>query len=152
MATALLSVPDLRKNSVFNHSMSIPRTILCIIILCNQGGRSFRRTQKMPSILFVGAYLLIGNKNIIFARITKFAVRKRGSERTEREKALSRLRRPPQPGALTLRIPQDNSIFSSSRKRRMESLFSSPRTSCLDLFLIDHFPLLTSQDSARSGL
>ena len=80
------------------------------------------------------------------------SVRKRASVRTEREKALSRLRRRPQPGALTLRIPQDNSIFSSSRKRRMESLFSSPRTSCLDLFLIDHFPFLTSQDSARSGL
>ena len=30
MATALLSVPDLRKNSVFNHFMSIPRTILYI--------------------------------------------------------------------------------------------------------------------------
>ena len=79
-------------------------------------------------------------------------VRKRGSERTEREKALSRPRRRPQPGALTLRIPQDNSIFSSSRKRRMESLFSSPRTSCLDPFLIDHFPLLTSQGSVRRGL
>ena len=89
----------------------------------------------------------LGRGDIVF-----FAVRKRASVRTEREKALSRLRRRPQPGALTLRIPQDNSIFSSSRKRRMESLFSSPRTSCLDLFLIDHFPLLTSQDSARSGL
>ena len=31
MATALLSVPDLRKkNSVFNHFMSIPRTILYV--------------------------------------------------------------------------------------------------------------------------
>ena len=47
--------------------------------------------------------------------ITQKSVRKRASVRTEREKALSRLRRRPQPGALTLRIPQDNSIFSSSR-------------------------------------
>ena len=86
------------------------------------------------------------------------SVRKRASVRTEREKALSRLRsrperlRRPQPGALTLRISQENSIFSSSRKRRMGSLFSSPRTSCLDPFLIDHFPLLTSQGSVRRGL
>ena len=72
--------------------------------------------------------------------------------RTEREKALSRLRSRPQPGALTLRISQENSIFSSSRKRRMGSLFSSPRTSCLDPLLIDHFPLLTSQGSVRRGL
>ena len=34
----------------------------------------------------------------------------------------------------------------------MGSLFSSPRTSCLDPFLIDHFPLLTSQGSVRRGL
>ena len=80
------------------------------------------------------------------------SVRKRASVRTEREKALSRLRSRPQPGALTLRISQENSIFSSSRKRRMGSLFSSPRTSCLDPFLIDHFPLLTSQGSVRRGL
>ena len=90
--------------------------------------------------------------------IKLLSVRKRGSERKEREKALSRLRSRherlsrPQPGALTLRISQENSIFSPSRKRRMGSLFSSPRTSCLDPFLIDHFPLLTSQGSVRRGL
>ena len=38
------------------------------------------------------------------------SVRKQGSERTEREKALSRLRSRPQPGARTLRILQENSI------------------------------------------
>ena len=37
-------------------------------------------------------------------------VRKRASVRTEREKALSRLRSRPQPGARTLRILQENSI------------------------------------------
>ena len=89
---------------------------------------------------------------ILLEIVITWTVRKRASVRTEREKALSRLRSRPQPGALTLRISQENSIFSSSRKRRMGSLFSSPRTSCLDPFLIDHFPLLTSQGSVRRGL
>ena len=47
------------------------------------------------------------NKN---GYISSMSVLKRGSERTEREKALSRLRSRPQPGARTLRILQENSI------------------------------------------
>ena len=123
------------------------------ILNCHSVKRSMHpRFQAIRLLLISAGQIHMMSKDTINCPIVQLSVRKRASVRTEWEKALSRLRSRPQPGALTLRISQENSIFSTSRKRRMGSLFSSPRTSCLDPFLIDHFPLLTSQGSVRRGL
>ena len=106
------------------------------ILNCQSVKRSMHpRFQAIRLLLISAGQIHMMSKDTINCPIVQLSVRKRASVRTEREKVLSRLRRRPQPGAPTLRISQESSFFSSSRKRGMGSLLSSPRTSCLDPFL-----------------
>ena len=47
-----------------------------VVVAGGQKLAGFRQMQKMPSIHSLGAYLLFGTKNVVFACITQIATKK----------------------------------------------------------------------------